>query len=74
MSEREDLQRQVDTVLEDLSIGMEAWRNTGQAPNSVLQEAKELREEAGWERQTDLADRLAGAIEQAEREIERARR
>jgi len=74
MSEREDLQRHVDAVLADLSIGMEGWRNTGQAPNSVLQEAKELHEEAGWEQQSDLADRLAGAIEQAEREIEHRRR
>jgi hypothetical protein len=73
MSEREDLQSRVGIVVENLAIGMEAWRNTGQVPNSALREARELHEEATWEQQTDLAERLTSAIDQAERQIQRGR-
>jgi hypothetical protein len=73
MSEREDLQSRVDIVLENLAIAMESWQNTGLDPNSALREGKELREEAIWEQQADLAARLADAIGQAERQIERGR-
>jgi hypothetical protein len=73
LTEREDLKHRIDTVLEDLAIGMEGWRHDGLVPNSVLTEARELQEEAGWEKQPDLADRLGTAIAQAEREIELGR-
>ncbi len=69
MSEREDLQRRVNVVLENLAIAMEGWRNTGLDPNSALREARELHEEASWEQQTDLAEGLVSAIDQAERQI-----
>jgi hypothetical protein len=73
LTEREDLKHRIDTVLEVLAIGMEGWRNDGIVPNSALTEARELKEEAGWESQPDLSDRLTAAIEQAEREIEQGR-
>lgn len=73
MTEREDLKHRIDTVLEVLAIDMEGWRNDGIVPNSALTEARELKEEAAWEKQTDLSDRLATAIAQAEREIELGR-
>jgi hypothetical protein len=71
MSEREDLQSRVDVVLENLAIAMESWRNTSLEPNTALREARELHEEATWERQTDLGERLESAIDEAEREIAR---
>jgi hypothetical protein len=73
LTEREDLKHRIDVVLEVLATDMEAWRHDGLAPNSALTEARELKEEAGWENQTDLADRLTTAIGQAEREIEQGR-
>jgi hypothetical protein len=73
MSEREDLQHRVDVVLENLAIAMEGWRNTGLDPNSALREAKELHEEATWEQQNDLAERLVSAVDQAERQIQHGR-
>ena len=73
MTEREDLKHRIDTVLEVLAIDMEGWRNDGIVPNSALTEARELKEEAGWESQPDLSERLTTAIEQAEREIEHGR-
>jgi hypothetical protein len=74
MSEREDLKSRIDIVLEDLLVAMEAWQRTGQVPNMALREARELQEEATWEQQNDLAQRLASAIEEAEQQIARGRR
>jgi hypothetical protein len=74
MSEREDLKSRIDIVLEDLLVAMEAWQRTGQVPNMALREARELQEEATWEQQNDLAQRLASAIGEAEQQIERGRR
>ncbi len=73
MTEREDLKHRIDTVLEVLAIDMEAWRHDGLVPNSALTEARELKEEAGWEKQPDLSERLTTAIAQAERELEQGR-
>jgi hypothetical protein len=73
LTEREDLEHRIDTVLEVLAIDMEGWRHDGLVPNSALTEAKELKEEAGWEKQPDLSERLTAAIERAEREIEQGR-
>jgi hypothetical protein len=73
LTERADLNHRIDVVLQVLATDMEAWRHDGLVPNSVLTEARELQEEASWEKQTDLSDRLATAIAQAEREIELGR-
>jgi hypothetical protein len=73
LTEREDLNRRIDVVLQVLATDMEAWRHDGLVPNSALTEARELQEEATWEKQTDLSDRLGTAIAQAEREIEQGR-
>jgi hypothetical protein len=70
LTEREDLKHRIDVVLQVLATDMAAWRHDGLVPNSALAEARELKEEAGWENQADLAERLATAIAQAEREIE----
>jgi hypothetical protein len=73
LTEREDLNHRIDTVLQVLATDMEGWRHDGLIPNSALTEARELKEEAVWEKQTDLSERLATAIAQAEREIEQGR-
>jgi hypothetical protein len=73
LTEREDLNHRIDIVLQVLATDMEGWRHDGLVPNSALTEARELKEEAGWEKQSDLSERLATAIAQAEREIERGR-
>jgi hypothetical protein len=73
LTEREDLEHRIDVVLQVLATDMEGWRHDGLVPNSALTEARELKEEAGWEKQPDLSDRLATAIAQAEREIELGR-
>lgn len=73
MSEREDLKARIDIVLENLAVDMDGWRRSGLAPNSTLAEARELAEEATWEKQDDLADRLSSAIQHAEREIAQGR-
>ncbi len=73
LTEREDLKHRTDLVLQVLATDMDAWRHDGLVPNSALTEARELKEEAAWEKQSDLSDRLATAIAQAEREIELGR-
>jgi hypothetical protein len=73
LTEREDLNHRIDVVLQVLATDMEGWRHDGLVPNAALTEARELKEEAGWENQGDLSERLAAAIAQAEREIEQGR-
>jgi hypothetical protein len=73
LTEREDLKHRIDVVLEVLATDMDVWRHDGLVPNSALTEARELKEEADWEKQPDLSERLTAAIAQAEREIEQGR-
>ncbi len=73
LTEREDLKHRTDIVLQVLATDMEAWRHDGLVPNSVLTEARELKEEAAWEKQNDLSEQLSAAIAQAEREIGQGR-
>lgn len=73
LTERDDLKHRIDVVLQVLATDMEGWRRDGLVPNTSLAEARELKEEATWEQQADLAERLDTAIAEAEREIERGR-